>query len=47
MKEKEKLSTLNHKHIGEIFVDMGFMSTSQVNEVLEALSKKESLSKKE
>jgi len=38
-REKEKLSTLNHRRIGEIFVDMGFMSTSQVNEVLEDLSK--------
>jgi len=40
MKEKEKLSTLNHKHIGKIFVDMGFIITSQPNEVLEDLSKK-------
>lgn len=43
----ENLSALKHRRIGEIFVDMGFMNTSQVNEVLEALSKKESLSKKE
>jgi len=38
----ENISSLNHRRIGEIFVDMGFMSTSQVNEVLKTLSEKDS-----
>jgi hypothetical protein len=41
---KENLSSLRHRRIGEIFVDMGLMSESQVNEVLETLSKGNSLS---
>jgi len=33
----ENLSTLKHRPIGEIFVDMGFMNISQVEEVLQVL----------
>lgn len=34
---KADLSELDHRPIGEILVDLGFMNTSQVNEVLETL----------
>lgn len=36
---KEDLSELDHRLISEILVDLGFMDTSQVNEVLEMLLK--------
>ena len=39
----ENLSTLKHRRIGEIFVDMGLMNVSQVNEVLDSLSKEKYL----
>jgi len=38
----ENLSSLKHRRIGEIFVELGFMSPSQVNEILKALSEEES-----
>lgn len=37
---KENVLAEKHRKIGEIMVDMGFMSTSQVDEVLEKMSKK-------
>ena len=37
---KEDLTGLKHRLIGEILVDMGFMNTSQVNEMLETMSQK-------
>ena len=37
---KENVTAEKYRLTGEILVDMGFMSTSQVNEVLENISKK-------
>ena len=37
---EENVAADKHRLTGEILVDMGFMSTSQVNEVLENMSKK-------
>jgi len=37
---KENVLTEKHRKTGEIMVDMGFMNTSQVDEVLEKMSKK-------
>lgn len=36
---KEDLSGMMHRLLGEILVDMGFMSENQVNEVLKAVKK--------
>ncbi len=41
----ENLSSLKHRRIGEIFIDMGLMSVSQVDEVLETLSKENPLNR--
>ena len=37
---EENILTEKHRKTGEIMVDMGFMNTSQVDEVLEQMSKK-------
>ena len=37
---EENVTAEKHRLTGEILVDLGFMSTSQVNEVLENISKK-------
>lgn len=37
---KEDLEGLNHRLIGEVLVDLGFMSNFQVNEVINTISKR-------
>jgi hypothetical protein len=36
---EENMKEKKHRRIGEILVEMGFMSTSQVNHVLETMTK--------
>jgi hypothetical protein len=39
---EENVLAEKHRRIGEILVDMGFMSTPQIQEVLDSMSKKTS-----